>query len=71
VAGGGAFVLEGKNGMDTHMIALIFWILGMLLFGLGAFSRLLWAPPDNRYGSFVSAGLFFCSLSLLIAGVIK
>jgi hypothetical protein len=52
-------------------LALIFWILGMLLFGLGAFSRWWWAAPDNRYGSFVSAGLFFCALSLLCAGVIK
>jgi len=51
--------------------ALIFWILGMLLFGLGAVSRWWWAPTDTRYGSFVSAGLFFCSLSLLVGGVIK
>ncbi len=51
--------------------SLILWILGMLLFGLGAFSRWWWAGPDNRYGSFVSAGLFFCSLALLVNGTIK
>lgn len=51
--------------------ALILWILGMLLFGLGAFSRWWWAAPDTRYGSFVSAGLFCCSLSFLISGAIK
>lgn len=45
-------------------IAILFLVIAVVLFGLGAFSR-WWAAPVPYYPSFVCGGLFFWALSQL------
>ena len=45
-------------------VSVVFLVVAVILFGMGAFSR-WWPAPQPWYPAFVSAGLFFWSLSQL------
>ena len=45
-------------------IAVLFLVIAIVLFGIGAWSR-WWAAPQPYYPSFVCGGLFFWALSQL------
>jgi hypothetical protein len=46
-------------------IAVVFLVVAVLLFGMGAWSRWWAAPTQPYYPSFVCGGLFFWALSTL------
>ncbi len=46
-------------------LSVLFLVIAVVLFGLGAFSRWWPATPSPWYPSFICSGLFFWALSVL------
>lgn len=51
-------------------ISVVFLVVALILFGIGAFSR-WWVAPQPYYPAFISAGLFFWVLSILWPQIVK
>lgn len=51
-------------------LAILFLVIAVVLFGIGAFSR-WWTSPAPYYPAFVCGGLFFWALSQLWPMIVK